>query len=137
MIPAVTDKDRQQLKEHALKLLNAYHYEGLVILVEELEDTDFELPKGLNTRQKKSAILRGAASNGHLKIVKYLVSLGADPHDKEEQAVQWASGYGHLEVVKYFVEQGVDATALKESLKAASRNKRENVVDYLKSIIDK
>ena len=40
------------------------------------------------------------AENGHLEVVKYLVSVGADIHSDEDDALVLASGKGHLEVVK-------------------------------------
>jgi ankyrin repeat protein len=47
-----------------------------------------------------------ASENGHLDVVKYLVSQGADITADDNYAVRWASFYGHLEVVKYLVSQG-------------------------------
>jgi hypothetical protein len=41
-------------------------------------------------------------------VVKYLVSLGADIRSEDDYAVRWASKYGHLEMVRYLVSQGAD-----------------------------
>ena len=50
-----------------------------------------------------------ASRNGHLEMVKYLVSLGADIQSKNDWAVRLASLKGHLEVVnKYIVSLGAD-----------------------------
>jgi len=43
---------------------------------------------------------------GKLKIVKYLVSQGANIRSYNDRAVRWASENGHLETVKYLVSQG-------------------------------
>ena len=50
--------------------------------------------------------VRYASYNGHLDVVKYLVSQGADIRADNDEAVRWASFNGHLEVVKYLVSQG-------------------------------
>ena len=52
--------------------------------------------------------VRWAAGNGHLEVLKYLVSLGADIQNQNDYAVQWASSNGHLEVLKYLVSLGAD-----------------------------
>ena len=54
----------------------------------------------------------GLLKNGHLEIVKYLVSLGADIRSYNDYAVRWASRYGHLEVVKYLVSLEADIRSL-------------------------
>ena len=38
-----------------------------------------------------------------LRIVHYLIRLGADVHARDDQALQWASEKGHLEVVQYLL----------------------------------
>jgi hypothetical protein len=40
--------------------------------------------------------------------VKYLVSQGADISADDNYAAKFASRYGHLEVVEYLVSQGAD-----------------------------
>ncbi len=47
-----------------------------------------------------------ASENGHLEIVKYLVSLGADVRALDNYAVRYASENGHLETVKYLTSVG-------------------------------
>ena len=54
----------------------------------------------------KNAAIKLASENGHLEIVQYLVSLGANIHADNEFAVLRASANGHLEVVKYLVSLG-------------------------------
>ena len=48
------------------------------------------------------------AKNGHLEVVKYLVSQGADVILYGNFAVQYASMNGHIEVVKYLISQGAN-----------------------------
>lgn len=70
MLPVTTTKDRVQLKAHALELLKQERntYESLVILINELQDTNFELP----VQFKKNQALRWASEQGYLEIVNYL-----------------------------------------------------------------
>ena len=48
--------------------------------------------------------LRNAARNGHVEIVKYLITNGANVHANNNQALRNAALGGHLEVVKYLIE---------------------------------
>ena len=45
--------------------------------------------------------LRWAAARGHLDIVKYLVSKGANMHDCHKTTLRGAASNGHLDIVKY------------------------------------
>ena len=47
-----------------------------------------------------------ACKNGHLEVVKILVSLGADV--KNRIGIQCASGNNHTEVVRYLLSLGAD-----------------------------
>ena len=52
--------------------------------------------------------LRGAAFDGHLDVIKYLISQGAEVnvHDKDGwTAFQLAAQNGHLEVTKYLISR--------------------------------
>ena len=44
--------------------------------------------------------------NGHIDVIRYLVSQGADIHAHDDLAVRWASENGHLDGVNYLVETG-------------------------------
>ena len=55
--------------------------------------------------------IRLAAENGHLEMVKYLVSQGANVNAQNDYADRRAAHYGHLETVKYLVSQGANANA--------------------------
>ena len=52
-----------------------------------------------------------ASVNGHLDVVKYLHSNGADITADNNYAIGLASENGHLEVVKYLHENGADIAA--------------------------
>jgi len=62
----------------------------------------------LATQKKYDCAFQIAATNGHLEIVKYLVTLGADIRAADNYAVKMASRNGYLEVVKYLVTLGAD-----------------------------
>ena len=48
-----------------------------------------------------------ASRNGHLEVIKYLMSLpkeyNIDPSAENNSAIRWASRNGHLEVIKYLM----------------------------------
>ena len=75
-----------------------------------------------------------ASQFGHLDIVKYLTSQGADIQDQSNLAVQQASQFGHLEIVKYLVSQGANIKADNDySLQLACENGHVEVVKYITS----
>lgn len=49
-----------------------------------------------------------AASDGHLRVVKYFVERGARVDCENNWALRHASLHGHVDVVKYLVERGAD-----------------------------
>ena len=63
---------------------------------------EYRIYKETNIQDK----LYEACIHGKLKIVKYLVSQGANIRSYNDRAVRWASENGHLETVKYLVSQG-------------------------------
>jgi hypothetical protein len=78
--------------------------------------------------------LRWAAEKGHLDMIKYLVSQGADVTACNNMAIRWAARKGQLEVVQYLVSQGADVTALHHSAaRRAAANGHPKVVQYLVS----
>ena len=82
---------------------------------------------------KNDAVIE-VSKNGHLEVVKYLVSQGADIKTRDNYAVRWASRNGHLEVVKYLVSQGADIkTRDNYAVIWASRNRHLEVIKYLVS----
>jgi ankyrin repeat protein len=49
-----------------------------------------------------------ASHNGHLNVVKYLISQGSYIHIDNDSALVCASQYGHLEVVKCLISHGAE-----------------------------
>ena len=163
MIALTSEQDKAQLKEYALELLNEYKFEGLIILIDVLKDTDFKIKdreiclrwaaqKGhlnvikhlveqdvnihVNDYLLRDYALRLAAIEGHLNIVKYLVEHGADIHSHCDDALRWSAKNGHLEVVKYLIEHGADVKSLDDGvLLCAKHNGHMEVVEYLKEVL--
>jgi len=76
-----------------------------------------------------------ASSNGHLELVKFFVSIGADIFVFDNRAVRYASRNGHLDVVKYLVSIGADIHDCDDcSLRYALTYGHQKVVDYIKSL---
>jgi hypothetical protein len=79
-----------------------------------IENGDFRGFKNilnLNIKHDIDGYLIMTCENGQLEILKYLVSLGANPCATNDDPLISASEYGHLETVKYLIEQGADITA--------------------------
>lgn len=76
--------------------------------------------------------LRSAASHGHLELVEYLLSKGADHSAWNGDPLRGAAEGGHLAVVKKLVEAGVDVNAQGgDALERAARNNHVAVGEYL------
>lgn len=76
-----------------------------------------------------------ASCNGHLSIVKYLVSEGADPKVDNNISIRWASESGYLEIVKYLYSIGCDPTDYNnDTIYMASREGHLETVKFLASI---
>jgi ankyrin repeat protein len=73
-----------------------------------LQVVKYLVSQGANVHAYANYAVRLASENGHLKVVKYLVSQETDIQANNNQAVRWASEYGHLEVVKFLVSQGAE-----------------------------
>lgn len=83
---------------------------------------------------EKTKSLSVASKNGHLKLVKYLVSQGARVRDYDSYALAVASGGGYLDVVKYLIDAGAEVTADDNyAVRLACRNDHLEVVKYLVS----
>jgi len=52
-----------------------------------------------------------ALENGHLEVVKYLISVGCNPKIDDNMAIRRACLNGHLEVIKYLISVGCDPKA--------------------------
>lgn len=86
-----------------------------------------------------------AAANGHLDVLKYLLSLIPDVEERKKiinsendsgnTALHWAAYNGHVEIVKLLCENGADPFIRNkynhDSFYEASNNDQEKVDDYL------
>jgi ankyrin repeat protein len=82
--------------------------------------------------------LRWASMNGHLDVVKCLVSHGADIHVNNEGALRWASLNGHLAVVELLIKHGANFYADDNlAIKWASNHGHTHIVKYLQDCIEK
>ncbi len=76
-----------------------------------------------------------ASKNGHLEIVKYLVSLGADIRSDDDYAIRYASCNCHFEVVKYLISIGANFRSNDDyAVRHASKNGQLETVKYLVSV---
>jgi len=72
------------------------------------------------------------SEKGHLEVVKYLISMGADVHTRNDYPLGLASMNGHLEVVKYLISMKAYVHAENDfALRWASYNGRLDIVKYL------
>ncbi len=75
-------------------------------------------------------IFYAAVKNGHLDMMKYLVSEGIHITDNKNQALRMAAEYGQLEVAKYLVSEGANVDEPDAFLNALNNNQFETL-DYL------
>ncbi|EAY12363.1 hypothetical protein TVAG_245950 [Trichomonas vaginalis G3] len=82
-----------------------------------------------------------ASENGHLEIVKYLISVGADKDAKNEDGytpLMYASYFGKIGLVQYLISVGANKEAKDKNgytpLICTSFNGRLEVVQYLISV---
>jgi len=78
--------------------------------------------------------VQGAAKNGNLRIMKYLVAHGANADPKcrvAELPLSLAAGGGHFHVVKYLVEAGLDDKVLALAIPGAIDAGNIDIVRYL------
>ncbi|EAX97244.1 hypothetical protein TVAG_037510 [Trichomonas vaginalis G3] len=78
-----------------------------------------------------------ASYTGHLEVVQYLISIGANKETKNNGG--WtplicASDYGYLEVVKYLISVGADKEAKNNKGKACYNYGNRDIRNYLSSI---
>ena len=89
------------------------------------------LIKKVNIQTINTGIL-WASENGQLKVVEYLVDMGADFRAHDNYAVRYASENGHLEVVMYLVKKGANFQVNDNwTIRLASQNGHLEVVKYL------
>ena len=104
-----------------------------------LDQVIFSVLKGANIHDTdfmgEEHAVRLAVEFGHVAVVKYLVSQGANIRILNDYPLKVAAYNGHLEVVKYLVSLGADIhTSDNFAVKMAARNGHSNVVDYLVSL---
>lgn len=76
--------------------------------------------------------LVAAVRGGHLHIVEYLVSKGANIRRNDDNALSIAAEHGRLDVVKYLVEKGADIHSCKDhAFRDSCKQGHLNVVRYL------
>jgi len=93
---------------------------------------------GADIHADDDAALCWASQNGHLEVVKFLVSKGANIHAVDDRALQLASQYGHLAVVKFLVSKGANIHSDDDfALQVACENGHLAVVKALEAHIKK
>ncbi len=81
------------------------------------------------------SVLRNAAYNGHLDIVKYIYEQGISIHSYHELALRFAVEGNHLNIVKYLIKIGADAHINNNAiLKIAITKKYLDIIKYLEYI---
>ncbi len=87
---------------------------------------------------QNNVALRYASENGHLQVIKYLISFNLtidDIKSVNNYALIMASSNGHLKVVKYLIDKGLTIEDIKSydnyALRWASENGHLIVVKYL------
>lgn len=79
--------------------------------------------------------LRAACEEGHLKIAKWLVSLGANIHMKEELPLRLACIEGYLEMVQWLVSLDADIHAHNDdAFISACKKNRIEIVQFLSNL---
>ena len=72
----------------------------------QMETVKYLISRGVDPR--RIHFMNIAGSHGHLEILKYLQSLGADIHSNNDYPFRYAAKNGHINVVKYLLKNGVD-----------------------------
>jgi ankyrin repeat protein len=111
----------------------------------DLEEVTRLVEGGANVNWRDSigeTALFGAASWGHVEVVRYLIGVGADCNIAESSIgytpLHWAASHGNLETIKALVEAGADPTVADRQgrlpVDVAHRYGKGTHVSYLKSI---
>lgn len=97
-----------------IKLINRGIYidqsKALITSAEQghLQIVKFLITQGADVNTNVGFPLIQSAKYGHLEIVKFLVEQGAIININNNYAIKWAAQYGHLEIVKYLVSMGAN-----------------------------
>ena len=91
--------------------------------------------KMVSPTSEKIKDLQRACSNGHLKIVEYLLNKGADPNQNESWSVVYATRNGYLSIVKLLVEKGANYHVRNDlAYKTAARLHLKYITEYFDSL---
>ena len=75
-----------------------------------------------------------AAEEGHLQVIEFLLSRGANIHAQDDRALINAAEEGHLQVVEFLVNHGADVQAQgDQALINASDQDHTSVIEFLVS----
>lgn len=79
----------------------------------------------------KNCAVMYAARNGHLEVVKYLISVGADITAENNWSLEASASKGHIEVFKFLVDSGADITDGDfEAIHSAAENGHFSIIRY-------
>lgn len=133
--------DRSWSEYYIKDLRKINKYNASKILTEEPNRLDHIIVARSILPQSKILLkytLSNASKNGHLDIVKYLVSNGVEINFANNTPLRSAVKNGHLDVVKYLISVGADATVtnfLNQTLiEIASIKGHQDIVDYLNTL---
>jgi len=85
--------------------------------IERSSRRDDLVSKGSNINALNKALF-SATNKGHLNIVQYLVSKGANIHADNDRALGYAADKGHLPIVLYLLSLGANTDSLTAEQKA-------------------
>jgi len=115
-----------------MKTLMDYSREG------NLRKIQYMVKQGADIHASNDFLLRWAAKNGYLKIVKYIVKYSVvqgDDINVLDEALHWAAENGQLEIVKYLVEQDADIHSWNDyALRWAFKNGHHEVAEFLRKV---
>lgn len=101
----------------------------------QLDIVKYLVEHGADIHSMADEAIRSAAINGHLDIVKYLISQGANMFNNGHFHITLSLVIrnDHLNVLKYLISIGptISTQNMDSMLKFASRNGRQDIVDYL------
>lgn len=126
-----------QLEANLLYACECNHLEIVKYILEKITILNTKANgDGEDSDPKQKAINTGfcrAASSGHLTIVKFFLSQGANVHENDDYGLRFASWGNYLDVVKFLVEEcSVDVQTDENSpLEWASSNNHYEIMKYL------
>jgi len=115
----IKNNDLESLKQYIEKTIN-------VIASEEYK------------KEILNKLLYEAAIRNNVRVIKYLISIGADVNTRDNAAIRWAAANGSLDAVKYLMTlDGTDISSLNHyAIRNAIENNYIKVVKYILSVSD-